>query len=82
MVRNITKLSLLSGQRCWRDHPGLVQTRQKGQQSGADLVCPVAQDICPRMGKIVVEGGKGGFWEVSHGRVHRLSRGPLIAGKQ
>src|SRR5712671_3483472 len=63
-VRNSTKLSLLSGQRCWRDHPGLVQTRQKGQQRGADLICPVAQDIGPRMGKIVVEGGEGGFWEV------------------
>src|SRR5215471_6612842 len=55
--------------------------RQKGQHGSDDLVGTISQDICPRMGKIVVESSEGSFWEVGHRPVHSLGRGPLIAGK-
>jgi hypothetical protein len=81
MVRNISYLALLRWQPCWLHCPVLLLARQEGQHGGANLVGTISQDIYPRMGKIVVEGNKGGFWEVGHRLVHSLGRGSLIAGK-
>src|SRR5262245_11415635 len=57
----------------------LIHTCQKGQHSGADVFCPVCEEISPRMAEIVVEDDERCLREHRHGLAYRLGRRPLIA---